>query len=84
MTMMIVTTSNLMTMKNNINVQSVEKDEPANVFAVIERTPSPPPPAQWEKTPGRLHKSFSIQFQERIDPNKHFSEDDIVCNAWLP
>ena len=39
---------------------------------------TPPPTAFGRRSPGRPHKFFSSQVQEWIDPNEHFSEDEIV------
>ena len=41
-------------------------------------TPPPPPTAFGRRSTGGPHKFFSSQVQEWIDPNEHFSEDDIV------
>ena len=46
------------------------KDEPANICALYELS-------HGRRTPGRPHTSFSSQVRKCIDPNKHFSGDDI-------
>ena len=61
------------------HILPTEKDELANIYPLYELPPSPPP-ANWRRPPGRPHKSFSSQAQKWINPNKHLSEDDIVCS----
>ena len=53
---------------------SMGKDEPANICALYELS-------HGRRPPGRTHTSFSSQVRECIDPNKHFSGNDIVCTA---
>ena len=50
------------------------KDELVNICALYEVS-------QGRRPPGRPHTSFSSLVRECVDPNKHFSGDDIVCTA---
>ena len=62
------------------HILPTEKDELANIYPLYELPPPPPLPPHWRRPPGRPHKSFSSQAQKWINPNKHLSEDDIVCS----
>ncbi len=52
----------------------MDKEEPANIYALYE-------PPRGERPPGRQRKSFSSQALEWIDPNNNFSENDITRTA---
>ena len=52
----------------------MEKDEPDNSYALCE-------PSHGRRPSGRPRKSFPRQFQELIDPNDHYSKDEIVRTA---
>jgi hypothetical protein len=56
------------------HILRMDKEEPANTYALYE-------PPHGKRPPGRQRRSFSRQVQEWIDPNNNFSEDDITRTA---
>ena len=55
----------------NKKKSSTKKDEPTNIYELYD-------PSHRRRLPQRLQKSFSNQAQEWINPNKYFSEHDLM------
>lgn len=56
---------------------STVKEEPTNIYELYD-------PSHGRRSPPRLQKSFSNQAQEWINPNKYFSEDDLMHTTQDP